>query len=144
MKQLININHSNTTDIALLIARVSLGILMLTHGLPKMSMLLSGEPVLFPAVLGLSSEMSLSLTVFAEVFCSLLLIAGLATRMAVIPLIITMLVAIYAVHGADPFANKEIAVLYLAGYLVLFFSGSGKYSFDFLLAKSMKLKKVYA
>lgn len=144
MKQLLNINHSNTTDIALLIARISLGLLMLTHGLPKMFMLFSGEPVQFPAVLGFSSEVTLSLAVFTEVFCSILLIAGIATRMAVIPLIITMLVAIYAMHGADPFANKEIAVLYLAGYIVLFFSGSGKYSLDYLVARSMKLKKAYA
>lgn len=80
--------------------------------------------------LGLGSELSLALTVFAEFVCAILLILGLATRLATIPLIITMVVAGFIVHGNDPFGKKEMALLYLAVYFVLLITGPGKYSLD--------------
>src|SRR5689334_21967428 len=108
MKKIMSINKAAaTTDIALLVARVGIAALMLTHGIPKMMMLFSGAPVQFPPVMGLSAELSLGLAVFAEVFCSILLLAGFATRLATIPLIITMLVAVLFIHGADPLAKQE-------------------------------------
>jgi putative oxidoreductase len=125
--------HSDTADTALLIARLGIGGLMLTHGIPKMSMFFSGEPIQFLPFMGLSAKFSLGLAVFAEVFCSVLLILGLATRLAVIPLIITMFIALTAVHAADPFNKKEPAVLYLLVYLILLIAGSGKFSVDRLL-----------
>lgn len=134
MKKIFSVNDtSNATDIALLIARVGIAALMLTHGIPKLMMLLSGAPVQFPPVMGMSAEISLGLAVFAEVFCSVFLLAGFATRLAVLPLIITMLVAVIFIHAADPVAVKESALHYLLVYIVLLFAGSGKYSIDYLL-----------
>ncbi len=134
MKRIFSINNTSaTTDIVLLIARIGIAALMLTHGIPKLMMLFSGQPINFPPVMGMSAALSLSLTVFAEVFCSLLLLFGFATRIAVIPLIITMLVAVLIIHGADPFAVKEPGLQYLLVYTVLLFAGSGKYSLDGLL-----------
>lgn len=124
-------------DIALLIARVGIADLMLTHGIPKLMMLFSGAPIQFPPVFGMSAEFSLVLTVLAEVFGSIFLLAGLFTRLAVIPLIGTMLVAALLIHSADPLSAKEPALLYLTTYLVLFFAGAGKYSVDYLLQKRM-------
>jgi putative oxidoreductase len=137
MKKILNVTHtSNATNMALLIARLGIGTLMLTHGLPKLGMLLSGDPILFPSVMGMSAELSLSLAVFAEVVCSLFLLAGFATRLAAIPLMITMAVAAIFIHAADPFGIKEPALLYLLGYLVLLLAGGGKYSLDYLLQTS--------
>ena len=124
-------------DIALLIARVGIAALMLTHGIPKLMMLFSGAPIQFPPVFGMSAEFSLVLTVLAEVFGSIFLLAGLFTRLAVIPLISTMLVAALLIHSADPLSAKEPALLYLTTYLVLLFGGSGKYSVDYLLQKRL-------
>lgn len=129
---------AGTTDIALLIARVGIAAFMLTHGIPKMMTLFSGTQVQFPAVFGLSSELSLGLAVFAEVGCSVLLLAGFATRLATIPLIITMLVAVLSIHITDPFAKKEPALQYLLVYVVLLFAGPGMYSIDYLLAGKRK------
>lgn len=126
---------SAATDAALLLARVSIAALMLTHGLPKLAMLFSGEPAQFPALLGLSPESALALTVFAEVVCSILLLVGFATRLAVIPLIITMLVAVLMVHGADPFAKQEMGIHYLVVYFILLLTGSGRYSIDYLVQR---------
>lgn len=137
MKKLLNVNNTNTaTDVALLVARVGIAALMLSHGIPKLVMLFSGASVQFPPVLGMSPTAALSLTVLAEVGCSILLLAGFATRLAVIPLAITMLVAVFMIHAADPFAKKEPALQYLLVYLVLLFAGSGKYSFDYLLHRN--------
>ena len=134
MKKILSVNNtSNTTDIALLIARVGIAALMLTHGIPKLLMLLSGAPVQFPPVMGMSAEISLGLAVFAEVFCSAFILAGFATRVATFPLIITMLVAVLFIHAADPITVKEPALHYLLVYVVLLFAGSGKYSIDYLL-----------
>lgn len=126
-------NSGATTDIALLVARVGIGAIMLTHGIPKMMMLFSVAPVQFPPVMGLSPELSLGLAVFAEVLCSVFLIAGFATRLAVIPLIATMLVAAFIIHSADPFGKQEPSLQFLLAYVVLLLAGSGKYSIDYLL-----------
>lgn len=107
---------------------------MLTHGYPKLQRLLSGE-FQFADPFGLGPGVSLGLAVFAEFFCSILLILGLGTRLATIPLIVTMSVAAFIAHGADPFARKEMALLYLVSYIVLLFSGPGKISVDQLLGK---------
>jgi putative oxidoreductase len=135
MKKVLSVNQSSTgIDIALFIARVSVGIFMLVHGLPKMISLFSAEPIQFVPVFGLSPAISLALAVFAEVFCSILLIAGLGTRLAVIPLIVTMLVAVFVIHINDPFAKQELGLHYLLVYTILFITGSGKISIDYLIA----------
>lgn len=133
-------NNTGATDIALLIARIGIAALMLTHGIPKMQMLFSGEPVKFPPVMGLSGQVSLGLAVFAEVVCSVFLLIGFATRLAAFPLIITMSMAIISIHGADPIAVKEPALHYLLVYVVLLFAGAGKYSVDYLFrSKNIKV-----
>ncbi len=134
MKKLFSVNNNSTvTDMALLVARIGIAVLMLTHGIPKMMMLFSGAPLQFPSVMGMSAELSLGLAVFAEVVCSIFLIAGFATRIAVIPLIVTMVIAAFFIHAADPFSVKEPSLQYLLVYVVLLFVGSGKLSVDYLL-----------
>jgi putative oxidoreductase len=132
MKKILNVQPLYM-DSVLLIARVVIAVLMLVHGLPKLAMLFSGDPVVFPAVMGMSPEISLLLAVFAEVICSVLILIGLGTRLAVIPLIVTMLVAILFIHMNDPFSSKEMGIHYLLVYVLLFITGSGKYSADRLL-----------
>lgn len=120
-------------DIVLLILRVGVAVLMLTHGIPKLQMLLGDGPVQFPGIMGLTPVLALFLTVFAEVICSILILLGLGTRLASVPLIITMLVAVFMIHLNDPFATKELGLLYIFLYLPLFVLGSGKFSLDFLM-----------
>ncbi len=123
-------NNYKSTDLVLLIVRVGIAALMLTHGIPKLAKLFSGEPVVFPNVLGMGANLSLALAVFAEVFCSVFILIGFGTRLATIPLIITMLVAVFVIHFADPFSKKEVGLLFLLIYIFLLNAGSGKYSID--------------
>ncbi len=122
-------------DYALLILRVGIGLMMLTHGFPKMEKLFASEPVQFASVFGLSPAVSLGLAVFSEFFCALLIIFGFATRFAAIPLVITMLVAVLMIHGSDPFAKKEMGALYLVGFSAIMLAGSGRFSIDYLLTR---------
>lgn len=113
----------------LLVLRIAIAGFMLSHGLPKLSTLLAGDWS-FGDPLGIGSSPSLVLTVFAEVVCSLLILIGLLTRLATLPLLFTMLVAAFVVHAPDPFGKKELALLYALVYATLFFAGPGRYSID--------------
>jgi len=42
----------------------------------------------------------------------------------------TMIVAAFIVHLDDPFKRKELALLYLVGFLIVLLMGPGKYSLD--------------
>ena len=107
-----------------------MGSFMLTHGIPKLSRLTSGEEIKFADPFGLGPVISLLLVVFSEVVCSILIILGLGTRLASIPLIVTMLVAAFQAHADDPFGTKEKPLLFILIYIVLLVFGSGKYSVD--------------
>ncbi|MGW8315505.1 MAG: DoxX family protein [Bacteroidales bacterium] len=122
-----------TLDLGILVIRVAIGAFMLSHGYPKLIRLFSGEEIRFADPFGFGPAFSLALAVFAEFFCSIFIAIGLGTRLAAIPLIVTMSVAAFDAHGADPFSSKEIALLYLLFYILLLFTGSRRYSLDRLL-----------
>lgn len=122
-------NQNTTLSLGLLALRLGFGSLMLTHGIPKL-MAYSTLSSQFPDPIGVGSQLSLLLAIGAEVGCSLLLILGLFTRLATLPLIITMLVAALIVHGADPLAKKEAALTFLISYVTLLLTGPGRYALD--------------
>ncbi|WP_235296349.1 DoxX family protein [Portibacter marinus] len=123
-------------DLASLILRVTFGTTMLIgHGWGKFLKLIDGGPIKWADPIGLGPELSLGLTTFAEVLCAALLVLGLFSRLAAIPLIITMLVAVFVVHINDPFGKLEMPILYLVGYTAILLLGSGKYSLDYLIRR---------
>jgi len=121
------------TNIILLILRLSALLLFLNHGLSKFTNLVAGGEIKFGDPIGLGPEMSFILVVFAEFFCSLLIVVGLGTRFAAIPLIINFLVIIFVVHLHDPLSRKELPLFYLISFVSLLIIGGGKYSLDYLL-----------
>ena len=96
-------------DGALLFLRLFIGGMMLSHGWAK-----------------LASFSTLSAT-FPD---PCLLIFGLMTRLAALPLMFGMLMAFFVIHGADPFAVRELPLLYLGVYVFLLWGGAGSYSLD--------------
>jgi putative oxidoreductase len=138
MKQLFNTNFNhNSLNLMFLVLRVTIGAFMLTHGYGKLQTVLAGGEIQFMDPFGLGQAASMYLAVFAEFFCSILLILGLATRLATIPLIVTMLVAVLVAHGNDPFEKKELALHYLLVYIVLLVCGAGKYSIDNIISRGL-------
>ena len=124
----------NTNSLAILVLRLVSGSFMMVHGIQKLDML-KANPIQFADPIGIGEPASLVLAVFAEFICSALLILGFMTRLAIIPLIITMLVAVFIVHSADGFEKQELGGLYLGVYVVLIITGAGKFSVDRLIAK---------
>ena len=116
-------------SVLLLVVRVFFGIMFLTHGYDKL-MSHSTMAAFYPDPIGVGSFLSFWLTVFAEVVCSFALIFGLLQRIVLIPMIITMCVAFFVVHGGDAFAVKELSFIYLIVFIGLYITGPGKYSFD--------------
>lgn len=116
-------------DLGLLFLRIASSVLMMTHGLPKFQKLISGN-LEFGDPLGIGAAPSLFLAVIGEFVCPILIIVGFKTRWATVPAIITMLVAVLIVHGADPFNVKEKAVLFLVAFISILMLGPGKYSLD--------------
>ena len=143
-KLLIKTMEKSNTNIALLVLRSGAALMMLTHGIPKLMQFFSGEPIAFASVMGMSMGVSLALAVFTEVICSVFIILGLGTRMATIPLIITMLTAAFYIHANDPFSGKEMSLLYALIFIVLLITGAGKYSIDHILSKQLKRKTIAA
>ncbi len=129
--------REESLNILILFLRIAIAALMITHGLPKLSKLLEGGEIQFGDPIGLGPTLSLILVVFSEFFCSILIGIGLGTRLASIPLMITMFVAAFITHGPDPFGKKEMALLYLLFYLTLLIIGSRKYSIDYLLTRKI-------
>ena len=117
-------------DTGLLVVRLLSGGMMLTHGLPKFDRLFGEGPVKFADPFGLGPEISLVLVLFAEVACSILVMIGFKTRLATIPLMITMLVAAFYIHGADPFGEKELPLLFFTVFGAILISGGGSFSVD--------------
>lgn len=136
MKKLFNTGTSDGyLNTVILLVRLTVAALMITHGLPKLNTLLAGGEIHFPDPIGLGPVLSLVLVVFTEFFCSILIGIGLGTRLASIPLIITMIVAAFVIHADDPIGKKELALLYLAFYLLLLVTGSRKFSVDYLVTR---------
>jgi putative oxidoreductase len=132
------INGDINIHIVLLMMRLFVGSVMLTHGIPKLIQLAGAAEIHFADPIGLGEVLSFYLVVFAEAFCSILVIIGLATRLAAIPLIINMSVIVYIVQAGDPFGRKELPIFYLITYIFLFILGSGKYSLDKIIIKTLK------
>jgi putative oxidoreductase len=134
-----NLNH-NLIDLGLLVLRIAICAFMLSHGWPKLTKLMAGGEIQFLDPFGLGVMLSFIMAIFAEVLCSILLLFGLATRWATIPLIITMLVAIFVAHAADGFGKQELPAHYVLVYFFLLLVGPGKYSVDHLISKNLNRK----
>ncbi len=83
----------------------------------------------------IGSTTSLALIVFAEFFCAAFIILGLFTRLAAIPLIIGMGVALFYAEKGQFFGDGEYAGLYMVCFLAILLLGPGKVSLDRFIGK---------
>lgn len=117
-------------SLGVLFMRLAFGGLMLTmHGWGKFTNF-AERATTFADPLGIGSSASLTLAVLSEVLCSLLVALGFMTRIVVIPLVITMAVAFFIVHGDDPFQRKELAMVYGIAFIAIGLIGPGRFSID--------------
>lgn len=136
MKRLFSTKTSESAfSFGMLLLRVGLGSLMLVkYGLDKLMHFAEKAPK-FMNVFGMGSTTSLALVVFAEFFCAAFIILGLFTRLAAIPLVITMGVALFIAHKGAFFGDGELSGIYLICFLAILFMGPGKASLDRFIGK---------
>lgn len=116
-------------DIGLAFFRIAISAMMLTHGLPKFQKLISGD-FQFADPFGIGETPSLFLAVIGEFICPILIIIGFKSRLAAIPVAITMAAAAFIIHGADDFGTKEKALFYLIAFITISLLGPGKFGVD--------------
>ncbi|MBQ6880597.1 MAG: DoxX family protein [Bacteroidales bacterium] len=126
-------------SLLILFMRVIFGVLFFTHGLDKM-MNFNELVQNYPSIIGLGSYMTLMVTIFCEFCCSLFLISGLLVRIMTIPMIIAMGVAFFDVHDAM-MPEGELALIYFIMFIVLFVTGPGRFSIDYLIDSKFKKEK---
>jgi putative oxidoreductase len=135
MKKLMTAGYSETSlSISLFVLRAASGAIMIPHGYNKMknfSEYASG----FTDPFQIGGSLSLSLCIFAELFCAILVVWGLFTRLASIPLIVTMSVVILIVFHGQISGKAELPALYLAVFTAMLFAGPGKFSLDKMIGK---------
>ncbi|MGO4290974.1 DoxX family protein [Chitinophaga sp. RAB17] len=135
MRKLFSTGYTNgAVSFSMLVLRLVFGGMILMHGWPKL-INFTAKMNSFPDPLGVGHKISLGMTVFAEVFCAVLLIMGLLTRLASIPLVICMSVIIFMIQAHKPLDEKELPVFFLAAFVTLLFTGPGKFSIDGALGK---------
>lgn len=130
MSKLLSTNYSTGAfNFGALVLRVAAGALLIPHGYGKLIHFaqMKGK---FMNFMGIGSTASLSLTIFAELFCAVFVILGLATRLAAIPPFIAMFVALWKGHNLDIFGKGENAALFMFAFLVIIVIGPGKASVD--------------
>jgi len=134
--------QTSDTKVSLFILalRILLGGLLMNHGIQKL-MAFDQLSSVFPDPLGIGTNASLILAIFAELFCSIAFITGFLYRLSMIPMIVTMVVAFFVIHANDPFAIKELAFIYLIVFLCMWCLGAGKYSIDALVGQKCCMKK---
>lgn len=126
---------TNLNLASLILRLVGGGFMFYQHGGGKFLKFFSDQKIEFADPFGIGSTATLALVVFAEAVCSILVVLGLMTRYALIPLIFTMIYAGFVVHLQDAFGDKELALMYLAIYFALLLIGPGRYSLDRIIRK---------
>lgn len=134
------LNKDTKLSYLLLAVRIIFGLLLMTHGLQKLSNFETLAAGAFPDPLGIGSQLSVSLAIFGELFCSIAFIFGFLYRLSMIPMIVTMFVAFVFAHKGS-ITEGELAFVYLIVFLFLYAAGPGRYALDTPIANYLNRKK---
>ena len=108
----------------------------MSHGVAKWIMFKDIAET-FPDPIGMGSEVSFWLVLFAEILCSLGFMLGALFRLCLIPMIFTMCIAVFVIHAGDPLVKVEPAMMYLTIFILMYIIGPGKFSIDNILSRFM-------
>jgi len=112
-------------DLGLFFLRITGSLLLLyVHGLPKV-LHFSEELTRIEDPFGFGPYFSLIPAIVAEVICPILILFGVATRLACVPIIAVLLVAMLVVHPGWSIAEGQFGWLLLIIFTTLAITGPG-------------------
>ncbi|PRA34061.1 DoxX family protein [Pseudomonas poae] len=118
-------NESRTQDLGLLFLRLSGALFLLwVHGLPKL-LNYSEQLKLIEDPFHLGANITLLLAIFAEVLCPLLIIAGVLVRLACLPILSVLLIALLVVHPEWTLFEAQFGWLLLIIFTSILIAGPG-------------------
>ncbi len=120
----------HTHDVPMLVLRIAVGIIFIVHGWQKVS-----EPAKFSGFFMMQHFPAFMVNVvgYVELVAGVLVLLGLWTSIAAVPLAIIIATALFYVKGGAVFRAFNVPVfeldlLLLASLVVIFCKGSGKYA----------------
>jgi putative oxidoreductase len=123
-------------DTGLLLFRLLAGFALLrVHGWEKIANYRE-ELRSIPDPFGLGGGVTLSIAIFSDVFCAVLVMAGLFTRLASLSILSTTMVGLFFVHFNDAWHDKDVPMVYSIMFGLILLLGPGKYSLDGILSNS--------
>jgi putative oxidoreductase len=125
-------------ETGLLLFRLLAGFALLrVHGWEKVAYY-EAELRSIPDPFGLGGGVNVAIAIFSDVFCALLVMLGLFTRLASLPILGTTLVGLLFVHINDPWHGRDVPLVYSIMFLVILLLGPGKYSLDGALSNALR------
>lgn len=130
------------SNLGRLFIRLFVGVMFLQFGIRHLVnyRLLVGD---FPTMLGLSSAACLNLMILIELLCSIFIMIGFLTRLAVIPSIFSMIAAewhiihdllpnteLYGISSTQP---GYLPIMFIGIFLFIIIAGPGKISVDYFI-----------
>jgi putative oxidoreductase len=136
MKKFLSTAYTETSfNLATLFLRLTFGLLIcIDHGFAKM-MHFSGQQYIFFDPFHIGHRWSLILVIFSEIFCALLVVLGLFTRVAALVLVISMSVATFLFLKGQSIEQHELALVYLTAFFAILLVGPGRISVDGMMGK---------
>ena len=136
---LLSNTSTKTMDFCLLFFRIAISTeLIIVHGLKKIGIGSIAEVV--PNPFGIPERINEVFAIAANIFFPQLVIMGLFTRLATLPILAVTLTGYFVVHGGDPLPERDIPFMFSLGYLMIAFAGPGKYSLDHYFFNNKKAK----
>ncbi|AZF15819.1 DoxX family protein [Pseudomonas sp. R3-18-08] len=118
-------NETKKQDVGLLFLRVSGALFLLwVHGLPKL-LNYSEQLKLIEDPFHLGAPLTLLLAIFAEVLCPLLIIAGVWTRLACLPILAVLVIALLVVHPEWTLFEGQFGWLLMIIFTSILIAGPG-------------------
>ncbi|MBI6946538.1 DoxX family protein [Pseudomonas koreensis] len=120
------LRNDRAQNLGLLFLRVTGGLFLLfVHGLPKL-LDFAAQLQLIEDPFHLGAHLTLILAIFAEVLCPLLIVAGLLVRLACLPILFVLLVALLFVHPQWSVAEGQFGWLLLILFTTVLIAGPGR------------------
>ncbi|WP_458725134.1 DoxX family protein [Pseudomonas mandelii] len=125
-------------DLGLLFLRVTGGVFLLwVHGLPKL-LNFSAQLQVIEDPFHLGANVTLMLAIFAEVLCPLLIIAGVLVRLACLPILAVLLIALLVVHAQWSLDEGQFGWLLLIMFTSLLIAGPGRLALNVRFAGALR------